>query len=960
MLDQFQNRFAASNPNKEYALNRRRLWINLTAGFAIIVFCAFLSFYLKLATSTYILIGMVLGVVIIVSFLLAGFQASERRRAENALRRQTAYLATIHQTALSITNRLDTLSLLDSILGKAQDILETKHGSVDLTLPDHSGVQQKIGNGVFTAFHDQILRAGQGMAGRAMISGKTVITDDYQTSTYASSVFVKAGIRATACVPIILREQVIGVLTLAYTEPARKFTPDQVELVEHLAELVGVALDNTYLYQDTQRELAERRLTEEALLESKERLGLALDAAHMGIWDWDIRSGRMIWSAQVYKIFSGALKSFTGSYENFVSLIHPADRRKVIQRVNASLTNPKKVFQVEFRVTWSDETVHWVEERGRVYTDADGNPTHMTGTVTDITERKTAEQKLKRANLNLERYTSVLEQRSEQLKAAAEVSRAASEILHPTKLSQQVVDLLCDRFHLYYVGLFIVDEASKWAVLTAAAGGVGKKMLETGHRLKVGNTSMVGWCIHNRKPRIALNVGKDAIRFNNPLLPETRSELALPLATRGQVIGALNIQSRVPAAFGKEEISILQTMADQLANAFLNARLYEQIERELEERKSIEEEIRQLNAELESRVQRRTRDLRASEEKFRALTANNPLQITRYDSEGRYLYVNRANFGSDLKPEDLIGRTIRQVMGDTRFVDFAELCIYQVFETGQALKTEYELDNEYAAWWLAPEFGPDGKVISVIASAMNITSRKRMEEELRQRSADLQAANKELEAFSYSVSHDLRAPLRAIDGFSHIITEEFKDAFPPEAGQYFQYISDAAAQMSQLIDDLLRLSRITRTELRRYSLDLGQLAASIIDDLRRREPDRPVNVLIEEDLSVTGDERLLRVALENLLSNAWKFTGKQKEAEIRVGRRTQDGKEAFFVQDNGVGFNTTFSDRLFGAFQRLHTAEEFPGNGIGLAIVQRVIHKHGGQIWAESEPDKGATFYFTL
>jgi PAS domain S-box-containing protein len=888
----------------------------------------------------------------------ANLEVDERRRVENTLRRQTEYLTALHETALSITNRLDPLALLDSILIKTEEILDTPHAAIDLILPDKNSIKQEIGHGAFAAFHNQIVLAGQGVTGMALITGKTIVADDYKT--FPGPTYTQAGFRAIACIPMILREQVIGVISLAYTDDGKKFEPDQIELLEHFAELIGVALDNVRLYQDAQKELAERRLTEDALLESKESLRLALDAAHMGIWDWNVPSGRIIWSEQVYSVFGEAAKTFSGSYESFISLIHPADRKKVIQQVNASLNDPEKTFHVEFRVNWRNQTIRWLEEKGRVYLDMRGSPSYMSGTVTDITERKIAEEKLTSANKNLERYTNVLEQRSGQLKVAAEVSRAASEILDPTQLGQQVVDLVCERFRIYYAGLFLLDDNHEWAVLTGAYGEAGKKMLDNGHKLRVGNTSMVGWSIFNRQPRIALDVGEDSVQVINPLLPETRSELALPLITRGQTIGALNIQTNKKAAFGKEEISIFQTMAGQLANAILNARLYAQLQRELEDRKLIEEEIRKLNIELEDRVQRRTTDLRASEEKFRALTENNPLQITRYDYEGRYLYINRAGFDNKLKPEELIGKTIRDVMGNDPFIDFAEQSIHQVFETGKPLRTEYELGTEYAAWWLAPEYSQDGKVLSVIASTMNITERKQMEEELRQRSAELQATNKELEAFSYSISHDLRAPLRAIDGFTHIISEDFKENIPPEAGPYFRHIFDAAAQMGQLIDDLLRLSRITRIELHPYPVDLSELAALIVHDLQNREPGRKIKITIENNLMATGDERLLKVALENLLNNAWKFTGKVKDAHIQVGQTTLKDKNAFYIKDNGVGFDMAYVDKLFGAFQRLHSTEEFPGTGIGLAIVQRVINKHGGEIWVESAPNQGAAFYFTL
>lgn len=887
-------------------------------------------------------------------------ELEDRRLREATLRRQAEYLTALHETTLAIINRLEPASLLDSILSKVEELLETKHSFIDLTLPDQSGMQRKIGHGIFTASQDHIIPAGQEMAGRVLVNGRTIVSDNNQASPVGVAIIAGPGLQATVSVPMILREQVIGVIGLAYTEAGKNFSAGQVELLERFAELVGLALDNARLYQAAQTELVERTLTEDALLESKERLRLALDAAHMGTWDWDIKTDSIVWSEQVYNIFGGASKAFTGSYENFISLILQADRKKVIQRINENLNHPEKVFHAEFRIAWPDGSSHWLEEKGRVYCDTDGKPIRMAGTVTDITDRKMAEKKLTGANENLERYTTVLEQRSAQLRVAAEVSRAASEILDRTQLSQQVVDLVCKGFHLYYAGLFMVDETSTWAVLTAASGTSGKKMLAIGHKLEIGNTSMVGWCIANRKPRIALDVGEEAVRFNNPLLPNTRSELALPLSTRGQMIGALSIQSDEEAAFNNEEIATFQTMADQLANAILNAHLYDQLQQELEERKKVEEEIRQLNAGLADRIETRTADLRASEEKFRALTENNPLQITRYDQAGRYLYLNRADFNNTLKAEKLLGKTIRETVKNSAFANFAEQCILQVFETGQPLKTEYELGDDYAAWWLAPEFDTYGKVISVIASTMNITERKRMEEELQQRSTELQAANKELEAFSYSVSHDLRAPLRAIDGFSHIIVEDFKDTIPADANQYLQRISEASAQMGQLIDDMLRLSRITRAELHLTPVNLSEMAASIIHDLESREPLRKIKIIIESDLSVMGDERLLRVVLENLINNAWKFTMKKKSAQLRVGKTRREGKDVFYIKDNGVGFDMTYSDKLFGVFQRLHTVEDFPGTGIGLAIVQRVIHKHGGKIWANSKPDKGTTFYFVL
>lgn len=227
---------------------------------------------------------------------------------------------------------------------------------------------------------------------------------------------------------------------------------------------------------------------------------------------------------------------------------------------------------------------------------------------------------LQKANKELHHYTTIMEQRTRQLLTGARVSRAANTILEPDELCQQVVDMVSERFDLYFVGLFLVDEKGEWAVLHAGTGEAGRAMLKKGHRLKVGSTSMIGWCVANQKARIALDVGNEAVRFDNPLLPDTRSELALPLISRGQMIGGLGIQSNVEAAFSEEDITTFQAMADQLANAISNARLYHLLQRELAERKRVEKKIRKLNAELERRVAERTGELQSANEDLRNLS----------------------------------------------------------------------------------------------------------------------------------------------------------------------------------------------------------------------------------------------------------------------------------------------------------------------------------------------------
>jgi light-regulated signal transduction histidine kinase (bacteriophytochrome) len=234
-----------------------------------------------------------------------------------------------------------------------------------------------------------------------------------------------------------------------------------------------------------------------------------------------------------------------------------------------------------------------------------------------------------------------------------------------------------------------------------------------------------------------------------------------------------------------------------------------------------------------------------------------------------------------------------------------------------------------------------------------------MNERLREAKGAAEAANQELEAFSYSVAHDLRAPLRGVDGFSQALLEDYADKLDDEGRRYLNYLRESAQRMGRLIDDLLALSRVTRAELVREPVDLAELARSVVAQLQRTDPDRRMEIAIDADIAAQGDARLLRIALENLLGNAWKFTAKRAEARIAVGVTSENGR-AYFVRDNGAGFDMAYASKLFGVFQRLHSASEFEGTGIGLATVQRIISRHGGRIWATGEVDRGATFFFTL
>ncbi|HEY73406.1 MAG TPA: GAF domain-containing protein [Thermoflexia bacterium] len=425
----------------------------------------------------------------------------------------------------------------------------------------------------------------------------------------------------------------------------------------------------------------------------------------------------------------------------------------------------------------------------------------IAGQLTAIIKRKQAEE--------------ALQERATRLELIARVGHRTTAILDLDALLHQAVNLIGDTFGYYNVAILLVegDDIVLMATTLPAA-----HHLERRTRLRVGCEGITGWVAGSGEPLLVPDVSQEP-RYRNVLEgTKTRSELAVPIKLKGLVIGVLDVQSDEKDAFSEEDTVVLQTLADQLAVAIENAKLYER--------------IRRYAAQLEQRVAERT--------------------------------------------------------------------------------------------------------------------------------AELTAVNKELESFAYSVSHDLRAPLRSIDGFSHALQEDYPDKLDATGQDYLNRVRAASQRMGQLIDDLLKLSRLTRGQMRREQIDLSGLAREIAGELRETQPGRAAEFVIEPDLAADGDARLLRVMLQNLLGNAWKFTAHHPRARIEFGVTEHDGERAYFVRDDGAGFDMAYADKLFGAFQRLHTRTEFEGSGIGLATVQRIVYRHGGRVWAKGAVEQGATFYFTL
>lgn len=393
------------------------------------------------------------------------------------------------------------------------------------------------------------------------------------------------------------------------------------------------------------------------------------------------------------------------------------------------------------------------------------------------------------------------------------------------------------------------------------------------------------------------------------------------------------------------------------------------------ERQRAREALRAARDNLELRVRERTEELtranealKQSEERWRSLVQHAPVFIGSLDREGRILSVNRTLPG--VSREQVIGSRVYDWIPAERH-EQERTRIESVFRTGQPEEHEIEgVGKGGARSWYRSMFVPverEGTVSEVIFISSDVTETREAQRriidlnaDLKRRAEQLEAAYQELETFSYSVSHDLRAPLRAIDGFSLILQEEGGDRLDPESRRLLGVVRKNTSQMGRLIDDLLSFARVSRKEIESGAVDMDTLARTALEGVRQSEPTRTIDLAIASLEPTRGDAAMLREVWSNLLSNAWKFTRKQSQPRVEIGCTRDDGRVVYYVKDNGVGFDMQYAAKLFGVFQRLHDSEEFEGTGVGLAIVHRIITRHGGKVWAEAAVDRGATFFFSI
>jgi len=453
-------------------------------------------------------------------------------------------------------------------------------------------------------------------------------------------------------------------------------------------------------------------------------------------------------------------------------------------------------------------------------------------------------------------------------------------------------------------------------------------------------------------PTIQLDAIKTRMSSRNyELMSEVgiHSLILVAMRVRSVPLGVVALWRHRPssAPFDKLDLELAQDLANHAALAISNARLVEALRQSEELRVAQQSSIR-ANRFLD------------------AIIEHIPDMVFVKDAE--HLAFTRFNRAG----EELLGVSRTALIGKTDYDLFPadEAKFFQAKDRETlAAKSLVEIAEEpiqtaAGPRWLhtkkVPILDEDGTPLYLLGISHDITARKRADEELRAAKEMAELASKELEAFSYSVAHDLRAPLRGIDGFSQALLDDYGDRLDEVGRSYLERCRKLAQRMAELIDDLLALSRVTRAELGREPVDIGTLGRAAAARLQRAEPDRKVEIVIAPNMLGEADPRLLSVALDNLLGNAWKFSSKVAGARIELGTEVTPSGPAYFVRDNGAGFDQQYAHQLFGVFQRLHTEVEFPGTGIGLATVARIIHRHRGRVWAEGAIGKGATFYFTL
>jgi PAS domain S-box-containing protein len=717
--------------------------------------------------------------------------------------------------------------------------------------------------------------------------------------------------------------------------------PVRAELIHYTksGDEVWVEIELTPLFDATgtvtewisvERDITPRRLAEQALRDSEHRYAALFDAAPIPMWVFDSVTFKFL------TVNAAAVKSYGYSAEEFLTLTFP-DLLLEAQQANfrqvSCLTDPTISLVVQH--TRKDSSVFPVN----VVT----TPIQYQGAAArfvvalDVSTQVKAEKDVQDYLFTLQRAADAtqaitwhhtlqgtMQEVADQARGVIGAHQAVVSFTHGNNWDRTIhAPSLSDKYAAYHGMTEAMDGTGIYTVVC-----------ETNRPMRLTQAEL------EAHPRWR-GFGRHADKH-----PTLRGWLAIPLTGRdGKNIGLLQLSDKYDGEFTQQDEYVATELAQLASIAIENSQLLE--------------EVNLLNTGLEKKVAERTVALARQEALFRALAEQAPQVVWTADLHGKTTYANRAW-------TDLVGGQMGDWVGTRWFSVIHPDDIEEVKATWQVARATLTQhvgirrvrakDGSYhtMAYRASPVLDDQGEAVFWVGIDADISDMKAIE-------AALRVSNQELEAFSYSVSHDLRSPLNTIDGFSRLLGKQLAGQGGEKVAHYLSRIQAGVAQMGQLIEGLLSLAQISRMQLQSEPVDLSVLARGILEELQLRHPERQVLVNIENGLQAHGDGRLVRVVLENLLANAWKFSSHESRAEINVGQQLDAaGMPMFFVRDNGAGFDMAYADKLFNPFQRLHLASEFPGTGIGLATVNRVIKRHGGHLGADSAPGSGATFFFTL
>ncbi|MFM7886777.1 MAG: PAS domain-containing protein, partial [Pseudanabaena sp.] len=760
-------------------------------------------------------------------------------------------------------------------------------------------------------------------------------------------------------------------------------------------------------------DISERVQAEINLQESEERLRMALKAANQGLYDLNLRTGEAIVNPEYATMLGYDHDSFVETNTKWIDRMHPEDREIVENIYHEYISGNLPEYKVEFRQLTQSSEWKWILSLGKIVEwDEVGNPLRMLGTHTDISERKLAEEQAQCRLDILEAARDVI--------ASADVEGRVTFINQTGKLilgidpTTDIYNTRIPDYHPPHIAELILQEALPkcvqqgfWAGETLFCRKDGSEfpalqviVCHRGSDHKINQFSTIARDISDLKqaekerllneqvqrelkllenildivlagywdwyitkhyeyfsPRFKQMFGYEDHEIAN--LPESWQQLIFPddlpkaieafeshVQSRGEIPYCIEVRYR-----HKNGSTVWVICSGKVIEWDVEGNPIRMIgcHIDISDRKQAEADLRNLSDRLTLAVKSAAIGIWDWD------VIQNVLQ---WDDRMYELYGLKSEqfanayeaWASTLHPEDRINteNAIQQALQGEKEYD-PEFRVVLPDGTSRFIKA-YSLVQRNAK----------GEPLRMVGVNFDISDRRQAEARIQQTTAQLEASNRELEAFAYSVSHDLRAPLRAIDGFSNALMEDYADKFDEDGRDYFERIRRNIQRMGLLIDDLLRLSRVSRSEMQYSQINLSNLVQEQIHELQESAPQRQLEVVIAPEIVVFADVTLMRVIITNLIQNAWKFTSHHASARIEFGTINQDEQSIYFVRDDGAGFDMKYSKMLFGVFQRIHNTNEFPGTGIGLATVQRIIHRHGGKVWAEGEVEKGATIYFTL